>query len=59
MYLAIYIVKILEIFSTSFQISILQDPTGACVQFFYFFIFLFFILNLVLVLEIVELEHFW
>jgi len=45
-------VKISEIFSTSFQTSVLQDPMVACVQ-------NFFSKNLVLIQEMVVLEHFW
>jgi len=46
-------VEISEIFFTSSQISLLQDPMVTCVQKCFFF------KNLVLVLEMAVLERFW
>jgi len=52
-YLAIHAVEISGMFSTSSQTNVLQDPMVTNVQKRFLF------QNLVLVLEIVVLEHFW
>ncbi len=52
LYLAIHPVEIFEIFTTSSQTSVQQDPMVTCPKMLVFF------LNLILVLEIVVLERF-